>query len=152
MWHGGMSSEKLSWQIHDMTCWSDKRITMSNVYKCWSDKRIITSNVYKCWSDQIKISLCQIFTNVDHDMTCWCESTIVPKLCLQCLISIVKNIAKCTTDPRIEFISQIQSQILIKFHLQNLDQASISKSQQTSASWLNFKFEILTKPSFRIST
>ena len=43
----------------------------------------------------------------------------------------------------------------------NLDQISSSESQpsinfkisiKTSASWLNFKFEILTKPSFRIST
>ena len=40
-----------------------------------------------------------------------------------------KNIAKGTTDPRVEFISQVQTQILIKFHLQNLDQASTSKSQ-----------------------
>ena len=38
------------------------------------------------------------------------------------------NIAKGTTDPRVEFISQLQTQILIKFHLQNLDQASTSKS------------------------
>ena len=38
------------------------------------------------------------------------------------------NIAKGTTDPRVEFISQVQTQILIKFHLQNLDQASSSKS------------------------
>ena len=34
------------------------------------------------------------------------------------------NIAKGTTDPKVEFISQVQTQILIKFHLQNLDQAS----------------------------
>ena len=39
------------------------------------------------------------------------------------------NIAKGTTDPRVEFISQVQTQILIKFHFQNLDQASTSKSQ-----------------------
>ena len=31
------------------------------------------------------------------------------------------NIATGTTDPRVEFISQVQSQILIKFHVQNLD-------------------------------
>ena len=41
----------------------------------------------------------------------------------------VQNIAKGTTDPRIEFLSQVQKQILIKFHFQNLDQASVSKSQ-----------------------
>ena len=44
-----------------------------------------------------------------------------------------KNIAKGTTDPRVEFslprFEQVQSQILIKFHPQNLDQASTSKSQ-----------------------
>ena len=31
------------------------------------------------------------------------------------------NIAKGTTDPRVEFISQVQTQILIKCHLQNLE-------------------------------
>ena len=43
------------------------------------------------------------------------------------------NIAKGTTDPRVEFnlpkFKQAQTQILIKFRLQNLDQASTSKSQ-----------------------
>ena len=48
------------------------------------------------------------------------------------------NIAQGTTDPRVEFISQVQTQILIKFHLQNLDQASTSKSQPN--------IKILTKP------
>ena len=41
----------------------------------------------------------------------------------------ILNIAKGTMDPRVEFISQVQTQILNKFHLQNLDQASTSKSQ-----------------------
>ena len=36
----------------------------------------------------------------------------------------LENIAKGTTDPRVEFIAQLQTQILIKFHLQNLDQDS----------------------------
>ena len=40
-----------------------------------------------------------------------------------------KNIAKGTTDPRVEFISQVLTQILIKFQFQNLEQASTSKSQ-----------------------
>ena len=39
------------------------------------------------------------------------------------------NIAKGTTDPRVEFISQVLTHILIKFHLKNLDQASTSKSE-----------------------
>ena len=32
-----------------------------------------------------------------------------------------KNIAKGITDPRVEFISQVLRQILIKFHFQNLN-------------------------------
>ena len=73
---------------------------------------------------------------------------------------LVNNIAKGTTDPRIEFcllilvISQGQTQNLIKFHLQNIDHAPTSKSrhQQTSVFRLNLKFKILTKPGFKIST
>ena len=42
---------------------------------------------------------------------------------------ILLNIAKGTTDPRVEFISQVQTQILIKSHLQSFDEASTSKSQ-----------------------
>ena len=34
---------------------------------------------------------------------------------------ILSNIAKGTTDPRVEFISQVLSQILVKFQFQNLD-------------------------------
>ena len=41
----------------------------------------------------------------------------------------LQNIAKGTTDPRIEFISQVLTQILIKFLLKNLHQALTSKSQ-----------------------
>ena len=40
-----------------------------------------------------------------------------------------RNIAKGTTDPRVEFILQFLSQILIKFHLQNLERVSTSKYQ-----------------------
>ena len=44
-----------------------------------------------------------------------------------------RNIAKGTTDPRVEFFlpkfKQAQTQILVKFHLQNLNQALTSKSQ-----------------------
>ena len=42
--------------------------------------------------------------------------------------TVLKNIAKGTTDPRVEFISQVLTHILIKFNLQNLHQASNSKS------------------------
>ena len=51
------------------------------------------------------------------------------------------NIAKGTTDPRVEFISQVQTQILIKFHLQNLDQASTSNLNQTSVFRLNLNLK-----------
>ena len=50
------------------------------------------------------------------------------------------NIAKGTTDPRIEFISQ------------NLDYASTSKSQPNISISTKSKVKILTKPSFRILT
>ena len=40
----------------------------------------------------------------------------------------LENIAKDTTDATVEQNKQVQTQILIKFHLQNLDQASTSKS------------------------
>ena len=36
------------------------------------------------------------------------------------------NIAKGTTDPRVEFKSQVQTKNLINLHLQNLDQTSAS--------------------------
>ena len=39
------------------------------------------------------------------------------------------NFAKDTTTPRVEFISQVLTQILITFHHQNLDQESTTKSQ-----------------------
>ena len=54
-------------------------------------------------------------------------------ICLRHFTSDEKNIAKGTTDLRVEFclpkFKQVQTQILIKFHLQNLKQASTSKSQ-----------------------
>ena len=53
------------------------------------------------------------------------------------------NIAKGTTDPRVEFISQVQTQILIKFHLQNLDQASTSKSQPNISLSIKLKLQNL---------
>ena len=52
--------------------------------------------------------------------------------------SLLSNIAKGTTDPRIEFILPklllevilwVLAQSLLKFHLQNLDQETTSKSQ-----------------------
>ena len=47
-----------------------------------------------------------------------------------------KNIAKGTTDPRVEFILQVLRQILTKFHLQNLKQLPTSKSSKV-------KFQII---------
>ena len=55
------------------------------------------------------------------------------------------NIAKGTTDPRVEFILQIW----IKFQVQNLEKALTSKSQRNISM---LKLKILTKPSFRILT
>ena len=44
-----------------------------------------------------------------------------------------KNIAKGTTDPRVEFclpkFKQVKTQILIKFQIKNLNSALTSKSQ-----------------------
>ena len=57
--------------------------------------------------------------------------------------SIIKNIANGTTDPRVEFISQVQTQILIKFDLQNLDQASTSKSQPNISLSIKLKLQNL---------
>ena len=54
-----------------------------------------------------------------------------------------KNMAKGTTDPRVEFISQVQIQILIKFHLKNLDQASTTKSQPNVSLSINLKLQNL---------
>ena len=56
------------------------------------------------------------------------------------------NIAKGTTDPRVEFISQDITQILIKFQFQNLDKALLQNLNQTSTFRLNFNIKILTKP------
>ena len=63
------------------------------------------------------------------------------------------NIAKGTTEPRVEFISQFLTQILIIFHLHNLQQVSTSKPNMNNwTSLLKLNFKILTTPSFRIST
>ena len=58
---------------------------------------------------------------------------------------IYGNIAKGITDPRVEFISQVQTHFFIKFHLQNLDEASPSKSQINISLSLKLK---LQNPSF----
>ena len=61
------------------------------------------------------------------------------------LIRVSLNIAKGTTDPRVEFILQTW----IKFQVQNLDKVVSSKSQPNISM---LKHKILTKPSFRILT
>ena len=60
-----------------------------------------------------------------------------------------ENIAKGTTDPRVEFISQVLTHFLIKFQFQNLDLALTSKPQPNVSI---LKLRILTKASFRILT
>ena len=51
------------------------------------------------------------------------------------------NIAKGTTDPRVEFILQVFTQILIKFHLKNLEQVSTSKSQPNISLSIKLKLQ-----------
>ena len=58
------------------------------------------------------------------------------------------NIAKGTTDPRVEFILQIW----IKFQVQNLDKAFTSKSQPNISISTKSKVKILTKPIDQDST
>ena len=55
------------------------------------------------------------------------------------------NIAKGTTDPRVEFISQVQTRILIKFHPKNLDFKISTKHRPLHKTCSNIC-------SFRIST
>ena len=57
------------------------------------------------------------------------SSTLLYFISLTWMVKYPINIAKGTTDPRVEFISQVQTQSLIKFHLKNVDQVSTSKSQ-----------------------
>jgi len=65
-------------------------------------------------------------------------------------ISILdKTIAKGTTDQGVEFISQVLTQTLIKFHLQDIDQAPIKISTKHQQLQNTFNFKILTKPDFR---
>ena len=51
------------------------------------------------------------------------------------------NIAKGTTDPRVKLISLVQTQIIIKFHLQNLNQASTPKSQPNISIYIKLKIQ-----------
>ena len=70
------------------------------------------------------------------------------------------NMAKDTKDPRVDFclpkkllyvISQVPTQILIKFHLQkSRPSINFQNLNQISAFQLNLIFKMLTKPSFRI--
>ena len=62
----------------------------------------------------------------------------------------LENIAKDTTDARVEQNKQVQTQILIKFHLQNLDQASNSKSQPNTSLSTKLKLQNLDQISTKI--
>ena len=53
------------------------------------------------------------------------------------------NIAKGTTDPRVEFLSQVQKQILVEILKIKFDQASTSKSQQNISLSIKLKLENL---------
>ena len=50
---------------------------------------------------------------------------LIVEILVEVLVDI-RNIAKGTTDPRVEFKSQVQTQILIKHQLQNLNQTPAS--------------------------
>ena len=69
------------------------------------------------------------------------------KRAFQPMVSLRINIAKGTTDPRVEFISQIlhthHTQILVKFQFQNLDLALTSKSQPNISIWTKHKLKNL---------
>ena len=67
------------------------------------------------------------------------------------IISLFQNIAKGTMDPRVEFISRVITQILIK-QFQNFDKALTSKSQPNISILTKLKLKILAKPSFIILT
>ena len=53
------------------------------------------------------------------------------------------NIAKGTTDPRIEFLSQVQKQILVEILKMKFDQASTSKSQPNISLSIKLKLQNL---------
>ena len=72
---------------------------------------------------------------------------------------VLQNIAKGTTDPRVEFsfpkslveaISQVQEKILIKTIFKILTKHQLQNFNQTSASRLNLKFTILSRISTKI--
>ena len=95
------------------------------------------------------LSLFSKVSNISGQRGAFLRSYFVKKKCkMACclemsLTSNFTNIAKGTTDPRVEFISQVQTQILIKFHLQNLDQASTSTFQSNISLSIKLKLQNL---------
>ena len=71
-------------------------------------------------------------------------------ICNSLRVHMRKTLPKAQRTRGLSSSFQVQTQILIEFHLQNFDSASTRNPNQTSASPLNLKFKILTKPSFRI--
>ena len=63
-----------------------------------------------------KVSRIEMFKSLGRGAVCY----LLENFCLKSIN---------TTDPRVEFILQVLTQILIKLHLQNLEQVSTSKSQ-----------------------
>ena len=53
------------------------------------------------------------------------------------------NIAKGTTDPRVECLSQVQKQILVEILKMKFDQASTSKSQPNISLSIKLKLQNL---------
>ena len=81
------------------------------------------------------------------------------KFCTQTFFSVqgidIRNIAKGTTDLRVEFLLEVHSSQytnLIELQFQNINKALTSKSQPNISISTKSKVKILTKPSFRILT
>ena len=90
---------------------------------CLFSTKIFNSEILVCFSLKYVIVDWKYLFVFRQDIFCELKILVcsVSKLCYY--------IAKGTTDPRVEFILQFLAQILIKLHLQNLEQVSTSKSQ-----------------------
>ena len=73
-----------------------------------------------------------------------------PRSGIQKNLSFLKNIAKGTTDPRVQFILKVLTQSWSNFIFRISNRYQLQNLNQTWTSLLNFR--ISTKPSFRISS
>ena len=126
-----LSSDIILARLKTLDMWSITSIACPVFYAKW---HLVIIKLYKC----PKIPKLPKLNNISLKFTLIHFKLMGSRLLLNWDF-LWKNIAKGTTDPRVEFIKQVQTKILIKFDLQNLDQASTSKSQATSAFRLNLK-------------